>query len=140
MCRVRSRVHFDIAGTLKQKSEQQWRHRQLCHQKGHLTSRECSEGLAVNSVGRRQGREEATSIQTIQTFSLSATQGCAFEMRYGVADSVGRPVVVKSEALSALAALDLRDRDRAAVRAFIVISLVPLSLRNPGHTTTTLVD
>ena len=41
-CRVRSRLHFDITGTLKQKSEQQCRHRPLHHQKGDLTSGESS--------------------------------------------------------------------------------------------------
>ena len=32
-CRERSRVHFNIAGTLKQKSEQQCRHRTFRHQR-----------------------------------------------------------------------------------------------------------
>ena len=54
--------YFDIAGTLKQKSEQQCWHRPLRHQKGDLTIRESSEVLAVDSVGRRNGCEEATSI------------------------------------------------------------------------------
>ena len=64
--------------------------------------------------------------------SLSAAQGCAFEMRCGITDSVGCPIVVESESLSAFAALDLRVRDRATVRE--------LSLHCPGHTATTLVD
>ena len=48
----RSRVYFDIAGTLKQKSEQQCRQRPLRHQKGDLTNRESSEVLAIDNVGR----------------------------------------------------------------------------------------
>ena len=51
-CRDWRRVHFDIAGTLKQKSEQQSWHRPLHHQKIDLTSTESSEVLAINSVGR----------------------------------------------------------------------------------------
>ena len=55
-CRVRSRVHFDIAGTLKQKSEQQCRHLPLRHKIGDLASREYSEALAVEGVGRSSDR------------------------------------------------------------------------------------
>ena len=68
---VESRVHLYIAGTLKQKSEQQSRYRPLRHQKGDLTSRESLEVLGVD--GRRSGREEATSIQTslLPIFSLA---------------------------------------------------------------------
>ena len=44
--------HFDIAGTLKQKSEHQCRHRPFHHQKGDLASIESLEVLAVDSVGR----------------------------------------------------------------------------------------
>ena len=72
--------------------------------------------------------------------SLSAAQGCAFEMRCGIADSVNCPAVVESEALSAFAALDLKVMDRASVLALIVIRLAPLFLNRPGHTATTLVD
>ena len=75
-----------------------------------LTSRDSLEVLAADNVGC----EEATSIRI-----------CAFVMRCGVADSAGCPVVVDSEALSALAAQDQRVRDRAAVRTFIVIGLAP---------------
>ena len=46
------RIHFDIAGTLKQKSELQCRHRPLRHQKDDLTSRDSSEAVAIDSVGR----------------------------------------------------------------------------------------
>ena len=56
------------------------------------------------------------------SFSL----GCAFVICWGVVDSPGHPIVVESEALSALAAQDLRVRDRAAVRALIVVGLAPL--------------
>ena len=52
LCQDRSRVHFDIAGTLTQMSEQQCRHRPLRQQKGDLTSGESLEVLAVDSVGR----------------------------------------------------------------------------------------
>ena len=45
-------VSFDIAGTLKQMSEQQCRHRPLRHLKGDLTSRESLEVLSADSVGR----------------------------------------------------------------------------------------
>ena len=45
-------VHFDITGILKQKSEQQCRHRPLRHQKGDLMSREILEVVAVDSVCR----------------------------------------------------------------------------------------
>ena len=38
-CRDRSRVHFDIASALRQKSEQQCRHQPLRNNKGDLTSR-----------------------------------------------------------------------------------------------------
>ena len=72
--------------------------------------------------------------------SLSAAQGCAFEMRCGIADSVCGPVVVESEALSAFAAQDLRVRDRAAIRALMVTGLAPLFQHCPGHTATTLVS
>ena len=54
---------------------------------------------------------------------LSAAQGCAFTMHFGTADSEGCPVVAESEALSAFAAQDLRVRERAEFRAFIVIGL-----------------
>ena len=54
---VESGPHFDIAGTLRQKSEQQCWHRPPRHQKGDLTSTECSNVLAVDSVGRWSGRE-----------------------------------------------------------------------------------
>ena len=60
--------------------------------------------------------------------SLSAAQSYAFEMRCDIADSVGCPVVVGSEAAF------------AAVMALIVIGLAPLSLHCPGHAATTLVD
>ena len=53
--------------------------------------------------------------------SLSATQGCAFEMRRHGADSTGCPVVVESEAFSAFTAQDLRVSDRATTRALIDI-------------------
>ena len=75
-----------------------------------------------------------------QTFSLSAAQGCAFEMRRGIPDSAGCAVVVESKALSAFAAHDVRVRDRAAVRALIVIGLASLFLHLPGHIAKTLVD
>ena len=45
-------VYFDIVGTLKQKSEQQFRRQPLRHKKGDLTSRESSDVLAIDSVGR----------------------------------------------------------------------------------------
>ena len=51
-CRVRSRVQLDIAGTLKQMSDQHCRYRSLRHKKGDLTNRESSEVIAVDSVGR----------------------------------------------------------------------------------------
>ena len=51
-CRVRCSVHFDIAGTLKQKSDQQCQHRWLRHQKSDLTSTKSSELLAVDSIGK----------------------------------------------------------------------------------------
>ena len=51
-CRDRSRVHIDIAGTLKQKSEQQCRHCPLRRQMGDLMSRESSEVLSIDCVGR----------------------------------------------------------------------------------------
>ena len=51
-CRVRSSVHFDITDTLKPKSEQQCRHRPPRHQKGEFSSRESSEDMAVDSIGR----------------------------------------------------------------------------------------
>ena len=73
-------------------------------------------------------------------FSLSAAQDCAFEMRCGVADSAGCPVVVESETLSAFVALDLRVRDRVAVRGLMVIGLEPLFWHHPGHASTALVD
>ena len=70
--------------------------------------------------------------------SLSAAQDCAFEMRYGVADSTGIPVVVKSETFSEFAAQNLSVMDRAAVRALMVIVLAPLFLHCPGHIATPL--
>ena len=51
-CRDRSWVHLDIGGTLKQKSEKQCRYWPLRHQKADLTSRERSEVLVGDSVGR----------------------------------------------------------------------------------------
>ena len=51
-CQDRLWVNFDIAGTLKQMSELQCRHRPLRHQKGDLTSRESSEVLAIDRDGR----------------------------------------------------------------------------------------
>ena len=72
--------------------------------------------------------------------SLSATQGCAFKMRCGIADSTCCPAVAWSEALSALAAQDMILRDRAAGRALIVIGLTPLLLHRPGYPVTTLLD
>ena len=54
-----SRDHFDVAGSLKL----------LRHQKGDLTSRESSEALAIDSVGRQSAREEATSILTSPSLS-----------------------------------------------------------------------
>ena len=72
--------------------------------------------------------------------SLSVSHGCAFEMRCGIADSLGCPVVFESGALSAFAAQDLRVRDRAAVRALMVIGLAALFKHRPGHTATSLVD
>ena len=67
--------------------------------------------------------------------SLSVAQGCAFGMRCGIVDSAGCPVVVESEALSAL-----QLRHRAAVRAVIVTGLTQLLSHLPGHCATTLVD
>ena len=61
-------------------------------------------------------------------------------MPCGEADSTGCPVVVESEDLSAFAALDLKVRNRAAVRALIVIGLALLFLYRPGHPATFLVD
>ena len=61
-------------------------------------------------------------------------------MGCGIADYAGCSVVVESEALSAFAAPDQRVRDRAAVRALIMIGLTPLFLHRPGHSATTLVD
>ena len=60
-------VSFDIAGTLKQKAEQQCRHRPLRHLKCDMTSRESLEVLAADSVGRLSGYEEATSIRITKT-------------------------------------------------------------------------
>ena len=72
----------------------------------------CSNSMIVNLVSN--------------VLSLSAAQGCAFEMPCGIADSAGCPVLIDSEDISAFAAQDLKVRDRAEVRALIVISLAPL--------------
>ena len=56
---------------------------------------------------------------------MSAAQGCSFEMRCGIADSPGCPVVVKLEALSTFAVQDLRVRDRTTALALMGIGLGP---------------
>ena len=58
-----STVSLDVAGMLKQKSEQHFRHRPLRHLNGDLTSRESLAVLAIDSVGRSSGRDEVTSIR-----------------------------------------------------------------------------
>ena len=72
--------------------------------------------------------------------SLSADQGSTFEMRCGVANSPGCPVVVVSEALSTFAALDLRRWDSATARVLIVIGLLPMFQQRPGHAASALVE
>ena len=47
--------------------------------------------------------------------------------------------MVELEALSVFAALDLKVLDRVAVRALMVIGLVPLFLHHPGQTAIALV-
>ena len=79
-------------------------------------------------------------ILLLDDISLSAALICAFEMRCGVTDSAGCPVMADSEALSAFAAQDLRAMDRAVIMALIVNGVSPLCLHRPGHTATTLVD
>ena len=65
---------------------------------------------------------------------MSAAQGCSFQMRCGIADSPGCPVVVESEAHSTFAAQDLTVRDRAAVMALAwrhcssIVLVIPLEL------------
>ena len=64
-------VSFDIASTLKQKVGVALPASAAQLPKGDLTSRESSDVLAADSVGRWSGREEATSIR-IQLLSLSS--------------------------------------------------------------------
>ena len=61
-------------------------------------------------------------------------------MHCSIADSTHCPVVVESKDLSAFAAHDLRVRDRAAVKALIVIGSAPLLKHCPGHSATAMVD
>ena len=54
------------------KSEYHCRHRPPRHQKGDLTSRECTKVLAADKVGSRSGRKVATSIWIVISLCMLA--------------------------------------------------------------------
>ena len=88
------------------------------------------DSTGLNSVGSplSEGCSKSTIISYVSVvLCLHAAQGCAVELRCGVADSADCNAVVESETISAFTAQDLNVRDRVEVRALIVIGLVPLS-------------